>query len=134
MGHSSGRSGPVLCLTWVSYLVQSLFCCYYVVIFFLKGDVWICMEVMDTSLDKFYKDIYKRGKVIPEEVLGKIAAAVSLESLTNYCLTCLINGPTPSSELVHSFSYSISHPLWFCVRGTPLMARIHFSIAWENWQ
>lgn len=38
------------------------------------------MEVMDTSLDKFYKDIYKSGKVIPEEVLGKIAVAVSLES------------------------------------------------------
>lgn len=43
---------------------------------FREGDVWICMEVMDTSLDKFYKDIYKSGKVIPEEVLGKIAVAV----------------------------------------------------------
>ncbi|ESN92277.1 hypothetical protein HELRODRAFT_89696, partial [Helobdella robusta] len=43
---------------------------------FREGDVWICMEVMDTSLDKFYKDIYKNGKVIPEDILGKIAVAV----------------------------------------------------------
>ena len=39
------------------------------------------MEVMDTSLDKFYKKIYNNGKTIPENVLGKIAYAVIMISL-----------------------------------------------------
>lgn len=38
---------------------------------FREGDVWICMEVMDTSLDKFYAKAYKHGRRIPENVLGK---------------------------------------------------------------
>lgn len=37
---------------------------------FREGDVWICMEVMDTSLDKFYAKVYKNGRKIPEFVLG----------------------------------------------------------------
>lgn len=44
---------------------------------FREGDVWICMEVMDTSLDKFYKMVFDKEKtVIPEEILGKIANTV----------------------------------------------------------
>ncbi|XP_064595662.1 dual specificity mitogen-activated protein kinase kinase 6-like isoform X2 [Liolophura sinensis] len=45
---------------------------------FREGDVWICMEVMDTSLDKFYKKIYEGGdgSSIPEKILGKIAFSV----------------------------------------------------------
>ncbi|KAF5269580.1 hypothetical protein FQR65_LT05918 [Abscondita terminalis] len=43
---------------------------------FREGDVWICMEVMDTSLDKFYAKIYKHNRKIPEDILGKIALAV----------------------------------------------------------
>lgn len=43
---------------------------------FREGDVWICMEVMDTSLDKFYKSVYNNGKSIPEDILGKIAFSV----------------------------------------------------------
>lgn len=36
------------------------------------------MELMDTSLDKFYKFIYERLKQrIPEDILGKITVAVS---------------------------------------------------------
>ena len=42
-----------------------------------QGDVWIIMEVMDMSLDKFYETVYKQGRTIPEAVLGKIAFAVS---------------------------------------------------------
>lgn len=38
---------------------------------FREGDVWICMEVMDTSLDKFYAKVYKHGRNIPEDMLGK---------------------------------------------------------------
>ncbi|KAJ8889010.1 hypothetical protein PR048_008504 [Dryococelus australis] len=43
---------------------------------FREGDVWICMEVMDTSLDKFYTKVYKHGREIPEDILGKITFAV----------------------------------------------------------
>ncbi|XP_063971956.1 dual specificity mitogen-activated protein kinase kinase 4 [Diachasmimorpha longicaudata] len=43
---------------------------------FKEGDCWICMELMDTSLDKFYKFIYERlNKRIPECILGKITVA-----------------------------------------------------------
>lgn len=43
---------------------------------FMEGDVWICMEVMDTSLDKFYAKVYKFGRKIPEQILGPITVAV----------------------------------------------------------
>lgn len=43
---------------------------------FREGDVWICMECMDTSLDKFYTKAYQHGKSIDEDVLGQIAFAV----------------------------------------------------------
>ncbi|XP_019880983.1 dual specificity mitogen-activated protein kinase kinase 4 isoform X2 [Aethina tumida] len=43
---------------------------------FKEGDCWICMELMDTSLDKFYKFIFEKlKKRIPEPILGKIALA-----------------------------------------------------------
>ena len=47
-------------------------------VYFLQGDVWICMEVMDMSLDKFYKMLYGNEQMVPEDILGKIAVAVSL--------------------------------------------------------
>lgn len=43
---------------------------------FRDGDVWICMEVMETSLDKFYPLVFKKEATIPEEYLGKIAWSV----------------------------------------------------------
>lgn len=45
-------------------------------LFATQGDVWICMELMDTSLDKFYKKVIEKGKTIPEDILGKITVAV----------------------------------------------------------
>ena len=47
---------------------------------FREGDVWICMEVMDTSLDKFYLKVKDHGRKIPEDILGKIAFAVSIRN------------------------------------------------------
>lgn len=44
---------------------------------FREGDVWICMEVMDMSLDKFYDKVYKNNREIPETILGDITVAVS---------------------------------------------------------
>jgi len=43
---------------------------------FEEGDVWICMELMTTSLDKFYKKLADVGQRFPEPVLGKITVAV----------------------------------------------------------
>lgn len=43
---------------------------------FREGDVWICMEVMDMSLDKFYTKVYRNDRAIPEDILGKVAFAV----------------------------------------------------------
>ena len=36
------------------------------------------MELMDTSLDKFYKQVIEKGMSIPEDILGKIAVSVGL--------------------------------------------------------
>ena len=55
---------------------------------FREGDVWICMEVMDTSIDKFYVKSFDQGKKIPEQVLGKIAFSVSV----SFCLTLITSG------------------------------------------
>lgn len=43
---------------------------------FREGDVWICMEVMECSLDKFYPIVFNNSKTMPEDILGKIAVAV----------------------------------------------------------
>ena len=44
---------------------------------FKEGDCWICMELMDISLDKFYKFIYNvEIDVIPETVICLITSAV----------------------------------------------------------
>lgn len=44
--------------------------------FAFQGDCWICMELMDTSLDKFYKFICERMQTrIPENILAKITLA-----------------------------------------------------------
>ncbi|KAL7640714.1 UNVERIFIED_CONTAM: hypothetical protein RMT77_008989 [Armadillidium vulgare] len=49
---------------------------------FRDGDVWICMEVMETSLDKFYPKVFVDNRKFPEEYLGKIA--FSVVSALNY--------------------------------------------------
>ena len=44
---------------------------------FRDGDVWICMEVMETSLDKFYPMVFNQNLTIAEKFLGKMAFSVS---------------------------------------------------------
>lgn len=44
---------------------------------FREGDVWICMEVMDTSLDKFYRKAFRTGHPITEPFVGRVALSVS---------------------------------------------------------
>ncbi|MFH4973907.1 hypothetical protein AB6A40_000616 [Gnathostoma spinigerum] len=43
---------------------------------FREGDVWICMEVMDISLDKFYRMCFDSGRQLPESFIAKCALAV----------------------------------------------------------
>jgi len=47
----------------------------------LKGAVWICMEVMDTSLEKFYRAVFSKSATIPESFLGVVAVSVSSFSI-----------------------------------------------------
>jgi len=54
--------------------------CPYIVQFygaiFKEGDCWICMELMDCSLDKFYHFIFDElNEAIPEPIIGKITLA-----------------------------------------------------------
>jgi len=62
----------------------------------LQGDVWICMELMDTSLDKFYKHVIDKGLTIPEDILGKIAVSVSISRVRRKGRGCFSSklGPT----------------------------------------
>lgn len=41
-----------------------------------EGDVWICMEVMDVSLDKFYRMCIDMNKPVPELFIAKVALSV----------------------------------------------------------
>lgn len=46
---------------------------------FREGDVWLCMEVMDISLDQFcrrHKLAIKGAAVIPERFIARLALAV----------------------------------------------------------
>lgn len=43
---------------------------------FREGDVWLMMELMNTSLDKFYKEVYAQHLEIPESILGTISFCV----------------------------------------------------------
>lgn len=61
----------------------------------LQGDVWICMELMDTSLDKFYKKVLEKKKTIPEDILGKMAVSVS----ASWVLKWFCSSPEPVGGL-----------------------------------
>ncbi|XP_055706669.1 dual specificity mitogen-activated protein kinase kinase 4-like [Phlebotomus papatasi] len=82
--------------------------CNYIVQFygalFKEGDCWICMELMDTSLDKFYKFICERqNQRIPESILAKITVA-TVQAL-NYLkekLKIIHRDVKPSNILLHS--------------------------------
>ncbi|KAK0135694.1 Dual specificity mitogen-activated protein kinase kinase 6 [Merluccius polli] len=81
--------------------------CYYTVTFygalFREGDVWICMELMDTSLDKFYKQVIEKGMTIPEDILGKMAVSVvkALEHLHSN-LQVIHRDVKPSNVLINT--------------------------------
>ena len=57
------------------------------------------MELMDTSLDKFYKQVIDKGQTIPEDILGKIAVSVSTS-----------RAPDPSRERREVWASCVSVP------------------------
>ncbi|XP_061079720.1 dual specificity mitogen-activated protein kinase kinase 3-like isoform X2 [Conger conger] len=69
---------------------------------FREGDVWICMELMDTSLDKFYKKVVEKEKRIPEDILGKMAVSIvkALEHLHSK-LSVIHRDVKPSNVLIN---------------------------------
>nr|XP_032653086.1 dual specificity mitogen-activated protein kinase kinase 6 isoform X1 [Chelonoidis abingdonii] len=81
--------------------------CHFTVTFygalFREGDVWICMELMDTSLDKFYKHVIDKGLTIPEDILGKIAVSIvkALEHLHSK-LSVIHRDVKPSNVLINT--------------------------------
>lgn len=81
--------------------------CFYTVTFygalFREGDVWICMELMDTSLDKFYKMVIEKGLPFPEDILGKIAVSIvkALEHLHSN-LQVIHRDVKPSNVLINT--------------------------------
>ncbi|XP_055923334.1 dual specificity mitogen-activated protein kinase kinase 4 isoform X2 [Eupeodes corollae] len=70
---------------------------------FKEGDCWICMELMDTSLDKFYKYIYERKcQRIPESILAKITVAtVNALNYLKEKLKIIHRDVKPSNILLH---------------------------------
>lgn len=49
------------------------------------------MELMDTSLDKFYRKVLEKNMKIPEDILGEIAVSVSdLLALPSMHRTCCV--------------------------------------------
>ena len=68
---------------------------------FQEGDVMICMEVMDISLDKFYISVKEQNKWIPENILGKIAFSVisALDYLHKH-LSVIHRDVKPSNMLI----------------------------------
>ncbi|KAK1162744.1 dual specificity mitogen-activated protein kinase kinase 3-like isoform X1 [Acipenser oxyrinchus oxyrinchus] len=70
---------------------------------FREGDVWICMELMDTSLDKFYKKVIEKGKKIPEDILGKMSVSIvkALEHLHSK-LSVIHRDVKPSNVLINN--------------------------------
>lgn len=66
-------------LTDLDVSMRTVSCPYTVTFYgalFREGDVWICMECMDASLEKFYSRAFRNDKIINEDVLGKIAFCV----------------------------------------------------------
>ncbi|XP_071953169.1 dual specificity mitogen-activated protein kinase kinase 6-like isoform X2 [Antedon mediterranea] len=80
--------------------------CMYTVQFFgslfQEGDVWICMELMDESLDKFNKVVVEKGKLIPENILGKLAfVVVSALNFLKSQLNVIHRDVKPSNILIN---------------------------------
>lgn len=86
--------------------------CQNIVFSLFQGDCWICMELMSTSLDKFYKYVYcVLDDVIPEEILGKITLAVSIH-LTFFSLKFTLSDLRSIPEMSWGFNFIFLLYFW----------------------
>lgn len=72
-------SGQTLLMREIGVCIQSQRCQYIVTFYgalFIEGSVWICMEVMDVSLAKFYPRVFNSGQLMPHEFLGVVSVSV----------------------------------------------------------
>ncbi|CAJ0564970.1 unnamed protein product, partial [Mesorhabditis spiculigera] len=68
---------------------------------FFEGDCWLCMELLDISLDTLYKNVYKNGFRLPEDMLGYIAVAtISALSYLRTSLRMIHRDVKPSNILL----------------------------------
>ncbi|XP_062387934.1 dual specificity mitogen-activated protein kinase kinase 6-like [Sardina pilchardus] len=80
--------------------------CLYTVTFygalFREGDVWICMELLDMSLDKFYTKVTEKRATIPEDILGKITISIvkALDHL--HTISVIHRDVKPSNVLINT--------------------------------
>lgn len=72
------------------------------------------MELMDTSLDKFYKNVIEKGKTIPEDILGKIAVAVRPAFFFFFCFSVFVvcNYSLVNTTLYHHGDKARQLNLW----------------------
>lgn len=88
--------------------------CQYIVQFygaiFKEGDCWISMQIMNTSLDKFYKYVYERQmQRIPENILGQITiATVHALNYLKEKLKIIHRDVKPSNILLHEVSFKFA--------------------------
>lgn len=87
---------------------------------FREGDVWICMEVMDTSIDKFYPIVFKNGRKMPEDILGKVCAACWERGACEWVeLTRSFNCRSRSQLLMHLIISTLSYALFTEMSNRP---------------
>jgi len=53
-----------------------------------QGNVWICMDVMDISLEPFYRKVHTLHGRFDEDVLSVIAFSVCVEILAFFSTCC----------------------------------------------
>ena len=64
----------ILCQPYVPLAYHA--CIYPLTYCWFKGEVWICMELMDSSVETLYQTAFKHQRKISEEFLKKLAFSV----------------------------------------------------------
>ncbi|VDD92239.1 unnamed protein product [Enterobius vermicularis] len=73
---------------------------------FKEQDCWICMEIMDISLEKLYRTVMVLGKQIPEEIMGYITVStVNALSYLKEELKIMHRDVKPSNILLNRKGY-----------------------------
>ena len=77
------------------------------------------MELMDSSMDKISEKVYNQlNKRIPEDILGKMTVAVSIDVPLPYSqlLTCMCDDPLPICKVLRCLAVCTYTPVFFVCR------------------